>query len=363
MKSKSTYTVAELAEHAGLQLHLYSGSANHKITGIATLDKAGSQDLSFYANLFYKPSLKTTQAGAIVLEEKDRIHLEANPNKPKIACLIASNPRLAMAKLANLFLPSEERLDLINRTGFIHPSAVLTESAEIDASANIGPYVVIGNRVKVASGVVIGPGVVISDDVEIGENSRIEARAILHRAVKIGARVFIHAGAVIGSEGFGFAVDQGAWVRIPHLGTVIIGDDCEIGANTTIDRGAIDDTVLDDAVIIDNLVQIGHNVQIGAATAIAGCVAIAGSTKIGKNCLIGGGASIAGHLDIADQVHITATSGVNRSLRQAGSYSSGFPVQPSEKWRKNAGRFQYLDQLAQRVKVLEAKLKNKEELI
>lgn len=348
IKNKNqSHALGVLARYANLQLQ---GDPALAIHGIATLEKAGPGDLSFYSSFLYRSDLEVTKATAIVLEEKDLKYLSKNPNQHRIACLITPNPRLAMAQIAILFANH-----LAPETG-VHETAVIAPQAQIDPTASIGPHVVIGSGVQIGPHVQIGAGTVIMAGVSVSENARIESRVTIHANVQIGPRTFIHSGAVIGSEGFGFASDQGRWVRIAHLGSVIIGADCEIGSNTSIDRGAIGDTVIEDGVIIDNLVQIAHNVHIGACTAIAGCVAIAGSTKIGKHCLIGGSCSIAGHLTIADGVQITGASAVNRSLNQPGSYSSGFPAQVSEKWRRNVGRFQFLDQLAIKVKTLEKKI-------
>ena len=216
----------------------------------------------------------------------------------------------------------------------------------------------LADRVRVDAGAIIGAGVVIGADCVIGEQSQLKANVTLYNKVQIGARTTIHSNTVIGADGFGYATDAtGNWVKMPHLGGVQIGDDVEIGSNTSIDRGFLENTKIDNGVIIDNLVQIGHNVTIGAKTAIAGCVAIAGSATIGANCLIGGGSSIAGHISLADRVIITGTSAVNRSLLKPGVYSSGFPAKENHLWKKNVARFQFLDELAKRVRHLERFLK------
>jgi UDP-3-O-[3-hydroxymyristoyl] glucosamine N-acyltransferase len=193
---------------------------------------------------------------------------------------------------------------------------------------------------------------VIGDDCQVGAGSELVARVTLVTRVRLGERVRVHPGAVLGAEGFGLAMDEGHWIKVPQLGGVAIGDDCEIGANTTIDRGAIDDTVLEEDVRLDNQIQIGHNVRIGAHTAMAGCVAIAGSTRIGRYCLIGGGVGMVGHIDICDKVLVTARSLVTHSITEPGEYSSGTPIQPSREWRRNAARFKHLDELARKINAL-----------
>jgi UDP-3-O-[3-hydroxymyristoyl] glucosamine N-acyltransferase len=240
-----------------------------------------------------------------------------------VACLIAQDPYVAFAKIAALFEPARA-----NQVG-IHASAVVAESARVAATACIGPHVSIGAHSVIADGAVIGASCVIGDDCLVGAGSELLARVTLVTRVRLGKRVRVHPGAVLGAEGFGLAMDAGHWIKVPQLGGVSIGDDCEIGANTTIDRGAIDDTVLEEDVRLDNQIQIGHNVRIGAHTAMAGCVAIAGSTRIGRYCLIGGGAGMVGHIDVCDKVMITAMSLVTHSISTPGEYSSGTPIQPS----------------------------------
>jgi len=211
----------------------------------------------------------------------------------------------------------------------------------------------VGARSRVAAGAVIGPGCVVGEDCCIGAGSLLVARVTLVARVRLGARVRIHPGAVLGADGFGLAMDAGRWIKVPQLGGVVIGDDCEIGANTTIDRGAIEDTVLEEDVRLDNQIQVGHNVRIGAHTAMAGCAAVAGSAKIGRYCLIGGGVGITGHLEICDRVTVTAMSLVTQSIAQPGEYSSGMPVQDSRSWRRNGARFRQLDALARRIGALD----------
>ena len=260
--------------------------------------------------------------------------------------LIAKDPYVAYAKIAALFEPASDA-----PVG-IHASAAVDPSAQIDASASIGPHVSIGARSVIGAGVTIGAGCVIGEDCVVGDGSRLIARVTLVKRVRLGARVTIHPGAVLGSEGFGLAMDAGRWINVPQLGGVVVGDDCDIGANTTIDRGALEDTTLAEGVRLDNLIQIGHNVRIGAHTAIAGCVGIAGSTKIGSYCLLAGKVGVAGHLEICDKVVVHAMTMVSASITEPGEYSAGIPAQPTREWRKNAVRIRQLDSLARRVTAL-----------
>ncbi len=331
-----SFTLEAIAERFGLQLR---SNGSTQVTGVATLAAATPDQISFLANPAYRGQLATTRAAAVVLTAADADLTAAS-------VLISANPYADFARIAALF-------DAPRRVvAGIHPSAVVDASARISDQAQIGPLCVIGARSEIAAGAHIGPGCMIGDDCNIGEDVQLVARVTLVTRVRIGARVLIHPGAVIGADGFGLAFDQGAWLKVPQLGGVLIGADCEIGANTTIDRGALGDTVLEDDVRLDNQIQIGHNVHIGAHTAVAGCAAIAGSSKVGRYCLIAGGAGIIGHLHIADRVTIGAMSLVTHDLREPGEYVSGTPIQPKREWRKNAARFGQLDQLARRLRKL-----------
>jgi UDP-3-O-[3-hydroxymyristoyl] glucosamine N-acyltransferase len=328
------FTLAQLAERFGLTLR---GNGERPIRQVATLAQAGPDALSFLANPRYRRELAQTAAGAVVLHPDEATHCPAD-------ALLSRNPYADYARIAALFdAPA-------SAPAGIHPSAVIDPSAEIDPSAAIGPLVAIGARSRIGPGAVIGPGSVIGEDCAVGAGSRLVARVTLVLRVRLGCRVLVHPGAVLGADGFGLAQDQGKWLKVPQLGGVVVGDDCEIGANTTIDRGALDDTVLEDDVRLDNQIQIGHNVVIGAHTAMAGCTAVAGSTRIGRHCLIAGGVGIAGHLQIGDRVTLTAMSLVTRSLEGPGEYSSGLPIQDSRSWRRNAARFRQLDDLAKLLK-------------
>jgi len=328
-----TYTARALADRFGLELR---GDSDAPIEGVATLARAEPGQLAFLANTRYRGQLADSQASLVVLRAEDA---DAAPG----AVLIAKDPYTAFAKMAALFDSRPVR-----HPG-IHPSAVIDPSARIDPSAHVGPFVTVGAHSAVGAGSVIGPGCIIGDDCSIGDGSELIARVTLVTRVRLGKRVLIHPGAVIGADGFGLAMDSGHWIKVPQLGGVVVGDDCEIGANTTIDRGALDDTVLEEDVRLDNQIQIGHNVRIGAHTAMAGCSAAAGSARIGRYCLIGGAAGVLGHLEICDRVVVTAMSLVTSSITEPGEYSSGTPLTDNRTWRKNAARFKQLDALARRV--------------
>ncbi|MCX7513641.1 UDP-3-O-(3-hydroxymyristoyl)glucosamine N-acyltransferase [Frateuria sp. STR12] len=335
--SEHNYTVAELAERFGLAFH---GDGARPIVGVGTLASAQPDQLSFLSNSKYAAQLKATGAGVVVLREE-------NVADCPTAALVAADPYVAYAKIAALF----ERLPAAPRG--VHPSAVVATSARVSASASVGPHCVIDDGAVVEDGAVLGPHCIVGPDCTVGAQSRLVARVTLVTRVTLGRRVLVHPGAVIGSDGFGLAFERDHWVKIPQLGGVRIGDDCEIGANTTIDRGALEDTVLEEDVRLDNQIQIAHNVHIGAHTAMAGCAAVAGSAKIGRYCQIGGNAGVLGHLELVDRVTITAKSLVTHSIREAGEYSSGAPLQDNRQWRKNAARFKHLDEYARRLSALE----------
>ncbi|MFT4178916.1 MAG: UDP-3-O-(3-hydroxymyristoyl)glucosamine N-acyltransferase [Thermomonas sp.] len=320
---------SELAQRFGLELR----GTDRNVAGVGTLADAGSTQLAFLANPRYRAQLAQARAGVVVLRADDAQHWPGT-------ALIARDPYVAFARIAALF----ERLPA--REAGIHPSAAIDASATVDPGAHIGPFVSIGARSRIAAGAVIGPGCIIGEDCDIGEGCELQARVTLLTRVRLGKRVRILPGAVLGSAGFGLAMDAGRWVNVPQLGGVVVGDDCEIGANTTIDRGALGDTVLEEDVRLDNQIQIGHNVRIGAHTAMAGCAAVAGSARIGRYCLVGGAAGILGHLEVCDRVTITAMSLVTHSIREPGEYSSGTPLMDNRSWRKNAARFKQLDRIA-----------------
>jgi UDP-3-O-[3-hydroxymyristoyl] glucosamine N-acyltransferase len=331
-------TLADLARRFDLELR---GDADARVTGVGTLEGAGPADVAFLANPAYRRQLPATRAGVVVLREGDAA---ACPT----ACLVAKDPYVAFARIAALF----ERAPA--RAPGVHPSAVVDPAATVAADASVGPLAWVGPGARVEARAWIGPGCLVGEDCVVGEDSELLGRVSLVARVRLGRRVRVHPGAVLGAEGFGLAMDAGRWTKVPQLGGVVVGDDCEIGANTTIDRGAIEDTVLEEDVRLDNQIQVGHNVRIGAHTAMAGCVAVAGSTRIGRYCLIGGGAGFVGHISVCDRVTVTAMSLVTHSIDAPGEYSSGTPLQPNRAWRRNAARFKQLDRLARKIAALPA---------
>ncbi|MDI1252103.1 UDP-3-O-(3-hydroxymyristoyl)glucosamine N-acyltransferase [Thermomonas sp.] len=309
---------------------------NFVVSGVAALEFAGQSEVSFFYGNRYRKYLEASKAGAIIIDA-------TNAHLVKGLAIVASNPHAAFARIAALFDVKPAR------TTGVHPSAVVADDAIVAATASIGPHASIGARSRIGAGTMIGPGCVIGEDCQVGEDCELVARVTLVARVRLGQRVLIHPGAVIGADGFGIAMDHGHWIKVPQLGGVRIGDDCEIGANTTIDRGALGDTVLEEDVRLDNQIQVGHNVRIGAHTAMAGCSAVAGSASIGRHCLIGGGAGVLGHLEVCDRVVITAMTLVTHSIHEPGEYSSGTPLMDNRSWRKSAARFKQLDTLARRL--------------
>ncbi|MGB1800968.1 MAG: UDP-3-O-(3-hydroxymyristoyl)glucosamine N-acyltransferase [Gammaproteobacteria bacterium] len=326
-------TLAELSEICGARLE---GNADCEIVAVNTLSKAMKGEITFLSNRHYVHQLPETNASAVILAEEDFNSCPTNS-------LVSSNPYLAYAKVANYLYPHDVH------AGNIDSNAIIAESSIIDDSCCISANVVIGNNVKVAAGVYIGPGCVIEENVEIGKNSSLLANVTLRKGVVLGENVTLHPGVVIGADGFGMAQENGKWLNIPQIGSVRIGNNVDVGANSTIDRGAIEDTIISDGVRIDNQVQIGHNVFIGEDTAIAGCAAVAGSTVIGKRCMIAGAVGISGHIEIVDDVIVTAMSGVANSIKTAGVYSSGLPVTDNKTWRRNIIRFKKLDEILKKL--------------
>jgi UDP-3-O-[3-hydroxymyristoyl] glucosamine N-acyltransferase len=331
------YTLGELARHVKGRV---IGDESCVIDGVATLSGATPGKISFLTNAAYRKQLAQSKASAVILQEDDLQQCQVN-------ALVVNNPHAAYARIASLLYPRDTSLSGIEQ------SAQIAESANIHQSAWIGHNAIVGENAQVAAGVQIGPGCVIEHDVHIGKQATILANVTICHDTRIGESALIHPGVVIGSDGFGQADDNGTWVKVPQIGNVIIGRDVEIGANTTIDRGAIEDTIIGDNVKLDNQIQIAHNVQIGAHTVISGCSAIAGSTRIGKHCAIGGAVGIVGHLTIADNVFITAMSLVTKSIKKPGVYSSGTPLDTNKSWHRNSVRFKQLDTIAKRLKQLE----------
>ena len=331
-------TLGELAVRFGLTLR---GDPDRPIEHVGTLAAAGPRGLAFLSNPKLMGQLASAQAGAIVLHPS---MLQAT----SIDCLLSSNPHASFARIARLLHP------LPVASAGVHPSAIVAADAQIDPSAHVGPLAVVGARSRIGARAVIGPGSVLGEDVLLGADVRLVARVTVLDRVTIGARSVLHPGAVVGAEGFGLAPEGERWLHVPQVGTVRIGEDVEIGANSTIDRGALDDTVIGDGVKMDNLVQVGHNCVIGPHTALAGCVGLAGSTRIGARCRLGGGVGVAGHLSICDDVTLTGTSFVSSDIREPGVYSGGsIPVEPAAVWRRIVGRLKRLDALNRRVGTLE----------
>ncbi|NIE63816.1 UDP-3-O-(3-hydroxymyristoyl)glucosamine N-acyltransferase [Burkholderia sp. Ax-1719] len=336
------------------------GDATQRVGSLAPLDQAGPQQLAFLANPKYLSQVETTRAGAVLISPDDLAKLASREGRNFI---VTPNPYAYFARVAQAFID----LAAPKVQPGVHASAHVDATAKIAASAVIGPNVtveagaVIGENVRLDANVVIGRGT------QVGEGSHLYPGVTVYYGCKIGARAIVHAGAVIGSDGFGFAPDftgegdarTGSWVKIPQVGGVTIGPDVEIGANTTIDRGAMADTIIEECVKIDNQVQIGHNCRIGAYTVIAGCAGIAGSTTVGKHCMIGGAVGIAGHVTLGDYVIVTAKSGVSKSLPKAGIYTSAFPAVEHGDWNKSAALLRNIDKLRDRIRALEAAVAQK----
>jgi len=319
------------------------GDGQVDITHVSTLQEAGKGALSFLSNGRYRQFLSSTQASVVIVERRYADSVKNN-------VLIAENPYLVFAHASRLLNPDVEI------TAGVHSSAIIDDTAEIAASASIGPAVVIGSGCIIADGVSIAAACVIGTNCRIGSETRLNARVTLCDDTVLGKRCIVHPGAVIGSDGFGLANDNGRWVKIPQVGRVVVGNDVEIGANTTIDRGSLSDTVIEEGVKLDNLIQIGHNVRIGKHTAAAAFTGISGSTHIGSYCLLAGGVGFAGHLKTADHVQVTGMTLVTRSLEKAGVYSGNLPVSSNRQWRKNVVNLRRLEKLKKRLEYLEKKV-------
>jgi UDP-3-O-[3-hydroxymyristoyl] glucosamine N-acyltransferase len=320
-------TLADLAARFGCELH---GDGNSIVDGVGTLANAGDRALTFLANPQYRTQLKKTRAAAVVIEARYQAECP-------VAALVAVNPYATYASIARFLHPGRAP-----KPG-IHPTAVVSPDATVAETAQVGAHVFIGPRTQIADAVIIDPGAIIASDVMIGSSTHIGARVAIMDETRIGERCVLYPGAVIGSAGFGYAREEGGWLAVPQLGKVVIGDDVDVGSNTTIDRGAIEDTVIESGVKIDNLVQIAHNAHIGEHTAIAAMAGVAGSTKVGRRCMIGGAVVIVGHISICDDVLVTFHSSVMRSITEPGTYSSGLDADKAARWRRNAARLRRLD--------------------
>lgn len=335
-------TLGVLAVRNGCELR---GDPAIVVSHVATLANAREGSLAFLANPHYRAQLASTEASAVVIDA-------ANAGVCPVACLVSPNPYLTFARIAAELHPPAPLRPGVAPGAHLAAGCRVAASAQVDAGASIGEGAVIGERVHVACNAVVGAGC------RVGDDTRLMAAVVLYERVGIGQRCLVHSGAVIGADGFGIARGPGgAWTKVPQLGRVVIGDDVEIGANTTIDRGAIEDTVIGDGVKLDNQIQVGHNVVIGRHTAIAALTGIAGSTRIGERCIIGGDVAMAGHISIADDVMLGAGARVTNSIRTAGVYGGTIPVGESRAWRKNAVRFGQLDEIARRLRQLEAAMK------
>jgi UDP-3-O-[3-hydroxymyristoyl] glucosamine N-acyltransferase len=336
----TVFTLGQLAERLGATLR---GDEGKLIAGLATLQEAGPEQLSFLANAQYRKYLAQTRAGALLLTAADAEGYAGD-------ALIVANPYLAYAQLSHLFDRKPQA------AAGVHPTAMVAADAQVDPTASVGAYAVIEAGAQIGAGVSIGAHCVVGARSVIGEGGWLAPRVTLYHDVRIGKRVVIQSGAVIGGEGFGFANDKGVWQKIAQIGGVSIGDDVEIGANTTVDRGALSDTLIGNGVKLDNQIMIAHNVQIGDNTAMAGCVGISGSTKIGRNCMIAGGVGMVGHIEVCDNVFVTGMTMVTRSITEPGAYSSGTAMQPAGEWKKSAARIRQLDDMAKRLRELEKQL-------
>jgi len=319
------------------------GDAGVIIRRVASLRSAGPGDIAFLSQGRFRADLEATQAAAVIVAEGER---DAT-SLPRIVC---RDPYLYFAKVSALLNPEPSSLP------GIHPSAVVEQGASVAADASVGAHCVVGAGAVIEARVVLGPGAYVGPGVRIGRDSRLAARAVVNAGCIVGERAVVHSGAVIGADGFGFANEAGRWTKIPQVGRVVIGNDVEVGANTTIDRGALDDTVIDDGVKLDNQIQVAHNCHIGAHTAIAGCVGIAGSTTIGRHCMIGGAAMISGHLSICDKVIVSGGTLIAKSITEPGTYTGVYPFEANRKWMRNAAWLRHLDEMADRIRTLEQRL-------
>ncbi|GAA5136534.1 UDP-3-O-(3-hydroxymyristoyl)glucosamine N-acyltransferase [Thalassotalea piscium] len=335
------YTLQDIADKIGASVH---GDSQCKVSKLATLVDAGTGEIAFLSNSKYKSQLTDTKASAVIINPDC---LEDCPTN----ALVMNNPYIGYAMVAQLLNTTPKPADAI------HHSAVIDSSASIGVNVSIGANAVIESGVRLADNVCIGAGCFIGKNAIIGENTVLWANVSVYHQVEIGKNCLVQSNTVIGSDGFGYANDKGRWIKIPQLGTVIIGNDVEIGASTTIDRGALGNTIINDGVILDNQLQIAHNVEIGSGTAMAACSVIAGSTKIGKNCTIAGLVGVNGHIEIADNCIFTGMAMVTKSITEPGVYSSGMPCAPNKEWHKSNARIRKLDTVNVKIKALEQALK------
>ncbi len=342
MADSITFTLNDIAAQLGGDV---IGGGTKRYSGIAPLELATSNQLAFLANPKYRKQLDTTQAGAVIIGT-------AEHDATTLPRIVTPNPYAYYARVVALFHPPHQP------AAGVHASAVVDATASVEAGASIGACAVIGKNARIGRNAIIGEGCSIGEGVTIGDNTRLFPRTVVYHDCVIGQRCILHAGVVIGADGFGLASENGRWLKIPQVGRTVIGDDVEIGANTTIDRGAMGDTVIEDGVKLDNQIQIGHNCRIGAHTAIAGCAGIAGSTRVGKRCTIGGSAGLVGHIDICDDVHISGFTLVSKSITQPGTYTSisSTPFTSHAEWLKLAAHVRKLDSYAEKLRELQEKI-------
>ena len=338
--NQKSFTLGDFVEQFGGEL---IGAANTEINQVSSLERAKSDQISFFSGARYRNQLQHTAAGAIILALKDR---DAT-TLPRIVC---SNPYAYFAKVSALLNPA------VKGEPGVHSLAEVDASAQIAVTASIGPFVYIGKNARIGENAVISPGCYIGDDVEIGSDSKLYPRVVIYHDCLIGSRVILHSGVVVGADGFGLANEEGRWLKIPQIGRVIIGDDVEIGANTTVDRGALEDTIIEEGVKLDNLIMVAHNVKIGAHSAMAGCVGIAGSATIGSHCTVGGAGMVLGHLELADGVNVSAGTLITKSITKPGTYTSAMPFSSHKDWLKNAAQLRHLDNMAVKIRMLEQKI-------
>lgn len=329
--------------HATLQ-----GSPDIEISGVGTISNAKAGEISFVADIKYRHHLALTQASAVIIPPSEV------GNCP-VAALVCEHPKYVFAMVTQLLYP-HQKLEPMQ-----HPTAVVGEECSIDPQSYIGPHCVIGNRVKIGANVILQAGCYVGDDCEIQDGTVLYPHVTIYQGCRIGRDCVFHAGVVIGADGFGYVKNNERWLKVPQVAAVKIGDRVEIGANTTIDRGAIEDTEIGSDIILDNLIQIGHNVKLGQGTAISALTGIAGSTTVGKHCMIGGASAINGHIALGDYVNIVGSSNVPQSISQPGTYASAVTVTDMKTWKKNIVRFHQLNDLAMRLKEVENKLKAQEE--
>ncbi|HJS38529.1 MAG TPA: UDP-3-O-(3-hydroxymyristoyl)glucosamine N-acyltransferase [Burkholderiales bacterium] len=331
------FTLAQITSRLGGRV---VGDAHVEIEQVGSLEHAGARQVAFLASLRYKAKLAATRAAAVVLSPD----AEGLTARPRIVC---EHPYVYFARLSQMLNPSPVPVPGVHAAAHVSPDARVAASARVEAGAVIAPGAQVGERAWIGAGCILGEGAAV------GADSRLYPTVVVYAGCRIGARAILHSGAVIGADGFGMAAEEGRWVKVPQIGRVLIGDDVEIGANTTIDRGTVDDTVIEDGVKLDNQVQIGHNCRIGAHTAMAGCAGVAGSAHIGRRCTLGGAAVVLGHLSLCDDVHVSAATVITRSIRKPGTYTGLYPFDDNASWTRNAVLLRHLAALEGRIGTLE----------